>query len=217
MAQLVIFDCDGVLVDSEIIICRIEAEELTRIGFAITPEEMAARFVGISAETTYAEVEAELDRALPSGHEERVEWLVAEAFDHELEPIPGIHEALGNIDLPICVASSGRAERIRRSLLLTGLYERFATNIFSAHMVACNKPAPDLFLCAAQGMGVAPVGCLVIEDSIAGVQAGRAAGMRVFGFTGGSHCAPSRGQPLCAAGAELSFDDMRRLPGLIKV
>ena len=108
MAQLVIFDCDGVLVDSEIIICRIEAKELTRIGFAITPEEMAARFVGISAETTYAEVEAELSRALPSGHEERVERLVAEAFDHELEPIPGIHEALGDIDLPICVASSGR-------------------------------------------------------------------------------------------------------------
>lgn len=215
MTELVLFDCDGVLVDSETIICRIEADELTRIGFAITPQELATRFLGVSAATTYAEVERELGRPLPESFGACVEARVFKAFKRELRHISGVPEALVAIAQPVCVTSSASLDRIRLCLSLTGLHLYFAENLFSTDMVARSKPAPDVFLYAAELMGFAPSACLVIEDSVAGVEGARAAGMRAFGFTGGAHCTPGMESRLRDAGASLIFADMHRLPGLI--
>ena len=136
-------------------------------------------------------------------------------FATSLEATPHIEETLAAIALPVCVASSGPPEKISASLNRVGLYDRFAPHIFSAMQVRHGKPAPDLFLFAAEQMQAAPARCLVIEDSLAGIAAAVAAGMTVLGFHGGSHCRPGHGDTLCAAGAIAAFDDMRQLPGLI--
>ena len=133
----------------------------------------------------------------------------------DLEAIPHIALALDAIAQPVCVASSGSQQRMRVSLGRAGLYDRFAPNIFSASQVANGKPAPDLFLFAAAQMKVRPERCLVIEDSIAGIAGAIAADMTVLGFHGGSHCRPGYAERLRAAGATVTFDDMRQLPGLI--
>jgi HAD superfamily hydrolase (TIGR01509 family) len=212
---LVIFDCDGVLIDSELIGCRAEAAELARAGIAITADEILARFTGIPASAMYATLEAELGRALPTDLEARIAARIRADFERELAPVSGIHAALERIACPVCVASSSDPTRLEHSLRLAGLLERFAPHIFSATMVRHGKPAPDLFLHAAQTMGVAPADCLVVEDSEAGVHAGIGAGMRVLGFTGGSHCGPDHAARLLAAGASLAFADMAGLPLLI--
>jgi HAD superfamily hydrolase (TIGR01509 family) len=212
---LVIFDCDGVLIDSELIGCRAEAAELARTGIAISADEILARFTGISSKAMYATLEAELGRPLPPDLEARIAARIRADFERELAPVSGIHAALDRLRCAKCVASSSDPARLDHSLTLTGLLERFAPHIFSATMVRHGKPAPDLFLFAAQAMKVAPAECLVVEDSEAGVQAALAAGMRVLGFTGGSHCGPEHAARLLAAGASLVFADMARLPGLI--
>jgi HAD superfamily hydrolase (TIGR01509 family) len=166
--------------------------------------------MGKSDEEMTRQIEAHLGRSLPASWEEPYRHLYREAFAAELEPVPGILEALDAIAIPTCVASSGTHEKIRYTLGLTGLYDRFAGRIFSAGEVARGKPAPDLFLHAASRMGVAPAGCAVVEDSPYGVQAARAAGMRAFGYAGG--LAPRRALegPLTVV-----FDDMRELPALL--
>ena len=136
-------------------------------------------------------------------------------YADELGPIPHIGEAIAAIDLPKCVASSGTPEKIRHGLTCAGLYDVLAPNIFSATQVTRGKPAPDLFLFAAEQMNIAPAQCLVIEDSVPGVTGGRAAGMTVLGFHGGSHCGAGHAELLRAAGAAVTFDDMRQLPDLI--
>jgi HAD superfamily hydrolase (TIGR01509 family) len=139
-----------------------------------------------------------------------------EHFRRELKPIPGIVEALDRLTIPYCVASSSQPERIRISLEVTGLLERFAPNIFSAEMVQHGKPAPDLFLYAAKQMGVEPAACLVVEDSAPGIAAAHSAGMRVLAFLGGSHVRqPGYRERLARLGPEREFDDMRMLPDLI--
>jgi HAD superfamily hydrolase (TIGR01509 family) len=212
---LVIFDCDGVLIDSELIGCRAEAAELARAGIAITADEILARFTGIPASAMYATLEAKLGKALPADLEARIAARIRADFERELTPVRGIHAALERIVRPVCVASSSDPARLEHSLRLAGLFERFAPHIFGAAMVRHGKPAPDLFLYAAERMGAAPADCVVIEDSEAGVRAGIAAGMRVFGFTGGSHCGPQHGERLRTAGAAALFADMAALPGLI--
>jgi HAD superfamily hydrolase (TIGR01509 family) len=214
--DLVIFDCDGVLVDSEVISCRAHAETLTRHGYPITSEQVFHRFLGRSARQANLEVEAELGRALPDDFHLQLRDELYRTFEADLEPIPHIHSALDAITQPVCVASSGSHQRMRISLGRTRLYERFAPNIFSASQVSNGKPAPDLFLFAAEQMNVAPERCVVIEDSVPGVTGGRAAGMTVLGFHGGSHCQPGYAEMLRAAGAIATFDDMRQLPGLIE-
>jgi HAD superfamily hydrolase (TIGR01509 family) len=213
--DLIIFDCDGVLVDSEVISCRTHAEMLTRHGYPISVEQVHDRFLGRSAHAARLEIERELGRPLPDDLDIQLRAELYRSFEESLEAIPGIAQALQEISQPICVASSGSPERIRTSLMLVGLHERFAPNIFSAVQVTNGKPAPDLFLLAARQMQVPPGQCLVIEDSIPGVTAARAAGMTALGFHGGSHCRPSTAAALRDAGAVATFADMRQLPALI--
>jgi HAD superfamily hydrolase (TIGR01509 family) len=214
---LVIFDCDGVLVDSEVVAARVLARQLAAIGIARTAEECIARYTGISMPRVVACIEAELARELPPDFAERVRTADAEAFKAELRAVPGAREALAGLARPKCVASSGRLSKMRLTLTLTGLMPFFEPrHLFSAQMVAHGKPAPDLFLLASQRMGTAPEHCIVIEDSQAGVTAAIAAGMRVLGFAGGSHCAPGYDAMLRAAGARRVFADMAQLPRLLE-
>ena len=214
--DLIIFDCDGVLVDSEVISCRAHAETLTRHGYPITAEQVLERFLGRSMRQATLEVEAELGRSLPDDLQSQTYAEIFRLFATSLEATPHIGEALTQIALPVCVASSGPPEKISASLNRGGLYDRFAPHIFSAVQVRHGKPAPDLFLFAAEQMQTLPARCLVIEDSIAGIAGAIAAGMPVLGFHGGSHCRPGYGDGLRAAGAAATFDDMRQLPGLIE-
>jgi HAD superfamily hydrolase (TIGR01509 family) len=216
--DLVIFDCDGVLVDSEVISCQAHADVLTACGYPITAAEVFDRFLGRSAKQARIEIEAELGRALPDDFTTRLQDRLFRAFEADLEAVIGITQALDALKaagLPVCVASSGSHERMRVSLGAVSLYDRFAPHIFSSSQVASGKPAPDLFLFAAAQMEVEPTACAVVEDSLAGVQGARAAGMTVLGFYGGSHCGPDHAATLQRAGATLTFRDMSQLPGLI--
>jgi len=214
-ADLIIFDCDGVLVDSEVISCRAHAAVLSRHGYPITSEQVFKRFLGRSARQANLEVEAELGRSLPADFHSQLQQELFRSFETDLEAVPHVHAALDRIMQPVCVASSGAHQRMRVSLGRTGLYDRFAPNIFSAADVRNGKPAPDLFLLAAERMKASPDRCLVIEDSVPGIIGARAAGMAVLGFHGGSHCEAGYAETLRAAGAALTFDDMRQLPALI--
>ena len=214
--ELVIFDCDGVLVDSEVISCRAHSEMLTRHGYPITSDQVLARFLGVSDREARLIVEAELGRTLPDDFDVQVTQAALQFYAGDLQPISYVGEAIGSMDVRKCVASSGTPEKIRHGLVCAGLYELLAPHIFSASQVERGKPAPDLFLFAAEQMRVPPHQCLVIEDSLAGVTGARAAGMTVLGFHGGSHCRPGHGDSLRSAGAKMSFDDMRQLSGLIR-
>jgi HAD superfamily hydrolase (TIGR01509 family) len=212
--DLVIFDCDGVLVDSEVISCRAHAETLTRHGYPISAEQVLHRFLGVSDREARLIVEAEMGRGLPDDFEEQVKQTTLRFYD-ELKAIAHSAEAIAAIGLPKCVASSGTPEKIRHGLTCAGLYDALAPHIFSAVQVKRGKPAPDLFLFAAEQMGAAPERCVVIEDSVPGVTGARAAGMTVLGFHGGSHCLDGHAATLRAAGAHGTFDDMRQLLALI--
>jgi HAD superfamily hydrolase (TIGR01509 family) len=214
--DLVIFDCDGVLVDSEVISCRAHAQTLTRHGYPITDDQVLERFLGVSDREARQIVEAEIGRKLPDDFEAQVKQATLQFYAGDLRAISHVGEAIAAIGLPKCVASSGTPEKIRHGLSCTGLYDRLAPHIFSATQVARGKPAPDLFLFAAGQMQVSPERCLVIEDSVPGITGARAAGMTVFGFHGGSHCRPGHADMLRAAGAVMAFDDMRQLPDLIR-
>ena len=216
--SLLIFDCDGVLIDSEMIACRAEAACLAALGIGIAADELLDRYLGIGLATMLADLEARLGATLPPLPADLADTLrqaVAVAFDAELRPMPGIHSVLRALTGPRCVASGSAPERLRHSLGLTGLLPHFDPHIFSATQVARGKPAPDLFLFAAQRMQAATDACLVIEDSVAGVQAAVAAGMRVIGFTGGSHCRPDHADRLRAAGVSALCGDMRALGALL--
>ncbi len=214
--DLIIFDCDGVLVDSEVISSRAHAETLTRHGYPITADEVLERFLGVSDREARLIVEAELGRSLPEDFEAQMKQAALQRYASDLGAIPHIAEAITAIDLLKCVASSGTPEKIRHGLTCAGLYDLLAPHIFSATQVKRGKPAPDLFLFAAEQMKAAPERCIVIEDSVPGVTGARAAGMVVLGFYGGSHCTPGHAEMLRAAGADPTFDDMRQLPGLVE-
>jgi len=199
--DLIIFDCDGVLVDSEIVSFEAEAEVFGEIGITLTAGDLLGRFLGMSSASMFAIIEREHGVKLPADFAERAVRRTLEAFDQRLKPIPGISKLLTNLPDRKCVASSSEPERIRHSLTLTGILHHFEPHIFSATQVKQGKPAPDLFLFAAQSMGAAPDRCLAIEDSMAGVTAARAAGMNVLGFTGGSHCLDGHAEKLRRAGA----------------
>jgi HAD superfamily hydrolase (TIGR01509 family) len=183
-----IFDCDGVLVDSEVIFARVLGECLNEADFPATAEEALWLGFGRNRETLTAAVESRFRRALPEDFFDMLRVRTASVLERELEPIPGVGELLAGLPGPRCVASNGHLERVRQRLALTGLLPFFDPHVFSAIQVAAGKPAPDLFLFAAAKLETRPAACLVVEDSIAGVAAARAAGMAVVGFSGGSHC-----------------------------
>ena len=185
--SLVIFDCDGVLVDTETVSNRVLAQVLTEFGFPVTYEECRRLFVGRSMEGVTSHVEEALGRKLQADWPSYIREKTFEAFGAGIEPVVGareVLEALAARALPYCVASSGRFEKMRFTLGATGLLPLVEDVLFSAEEVARGKPAPDLFLHAAARMGHAPERCLVIEDSVPGVQAGIAAGMTVIGYAG---------------------------------
>jgi len=207
--KLVIFDCDGVLVDSETISNRILAEMLAELGLPLGFEETRRSFVGRSMSGCLQIIERRLGRPVPEEFVRTYNARSFAAFEEQLKPVPGVRQVLERICYPVCVASSASHEKMRTTLGVTGLLSRFEGRMFSATEVGRGKPDPALFLHAAQRMGVEPAGCAVIEDTVVGVQAGRAAGMSVFGF-----CPAGGGQALVDAGAEL-FDDMEDLPRLL--
>jgi HAD superfamily hydrolase (TIGR01509 family) len=208
--ELVIFDCDGVLIDSERLAVKVDVQVMRELGWPLSEAEVIERFVGRSDRDTQAAIEAHLGRKLPAGWDERFKPLYRRAFEAELAPVEGVLEALDRITLPSCVASSGTHEYLRYMLGLTGLYERFEGRIFSVEDVPRGKPAPDLMLHAAERMGADPAGCVVVEDSRSGVEAARSAGMRVLAFAGG--LSPGT---LLAGPNTILFEEMRELPALL--
>lgn len=213
-SDLVILDCDGVLVDSEILSVRLDVELLARLGWPLSEAEVIERFVGRTEAAMRAEVEAHLGRDIGPEWEAFGDEYIR-LFAAELEPVDGIVEALDAIEaagLPTCVASSGGHAKIRRNLATTGLLARFDGRIFSGDDVEHGKPAPDLFLHAAAAMGADPAGCAVVEDSRHGVAAARAAGMRVFAYGGGVTPRAALEGPDTTV-----FDDMRALPSLLGI
>jgi HAD superfamily hydrolase (TIGR01509 family) len=206
--DLVIFDCDGVLVDSERLAIRTEAEILSGLGWPLSESEIVERFVGRSAAYMHEQIERHLGRSLD--WEIEFERRYQEVFERELVVVSGVVEALDRIPVPTCVASSGSHEKMEFTLGITGLFERFRGRIFSADEVEHGKPSPDVFLLAARKMGVSPMRCAVIEDSVSGVTAGLAAQMAVFAFAGGVTT-----ETQLALDGAVVFDDMAVLPRLL--
>ena len=184
---LVIFDCDGVLVDSEPVSVRVLVAALNRHGIDMAEEEAYGRFLGRSLATMTQVMDEEYGFHTGPEFLESLRVDLYERFKTELEAISGIADTVDRLGCDHCVASSSQPERIRLSLSLTGLIDKFEPNIFSASMVENGKPAPDLFLYAAEKMGYDPGNCIVVEDSPAGIEAAQRAGMTAFAFTGGSH------------------------------
>ncbi len=214
--DLVIFDCDGVLVDSEPLSLAAARAALARAGLALDEATVRESYLGRSAAFLVADAEARLGRALPADFLATLGEAVFADFRRDLRAIPHVREAVKAIDSPLCVASSSTHPRIALSLELTGLAPLFEGRVFSATDVARGKPAPDLYLHAAERCGAASGRCLVVEDSAPGVAAALAAGMTALGFLGGTHIDPARDGPnLRRAGAVALFDDMRRLPATI--
>ncbi len=213
--SLVIFDCDGVLIDSEAIACGVDAAVLSGLGIPYTADEVMAQFVGKSFADMVAAIEAERGLRLPADFAARVDAALAEAFARELRPIAGIEAVLDGLTARTCVASSSTHKRLALTLGLTDLLRRFPGRVFSAEEVARGKPAPDLFLHAARRCGVAPERAVVVEDSPAGVAGAIAAGMAVIGFTGGSHCGTGHAARLQAAGAAMVVASAAALPEAI--
>jgi HAD superfamily hydrolase (TIGR01509 family) len=202
--RLVIFDCDGVLVDSEILACGVQARAINAYGLPLSTDDIARRFLGMSARDMRRALERDLGRPLPEDHEARCGEELFALFRRELKPVAAIAdvvEGLRAVAHPRCVASSSTPERIALALEVVGLAEAFGPHVFSSTQVPRGKPAPDLFLHAAMARGFAPADCLVVEDSVNGVTAARSAGMVAVGFLGGTHCPADHGDALSEAGA----------------
>lgn len=216
MFDLVIFDCDGVLIDSEWLANRVEVEELANIGISISLEH----YLDLALGRTNDEVEEALfaihGLKIPCGFWHKVQVRQEVAFRELLTPIEGIEECLTNLEIPHCVASSSNSKRLDLTLRTTGLYPHFEGQIFGRECVRKGKPEPDIFLYASAKMGISPARCLVIEDSIHGINAANAAGMQVWAFCGGRHFSESRKKQLEKSFASLIFDDMRKLPSLVR-
>jgi HAD superfamily hydrolase (TIGR01509 family) len=216
--ELIIFDCDGVLVDSEGPANRVLCETLNAMGLNLTPLEVARVTTGMFMGDLVTWAEGLLGHALPDSFVDDLREADRIAFEQELKPVPGIVEALDIIEqtgVPWCVGSSGPLDKMNMTLEMTGLLPRFEGRLFSAHQVGRGKPEPDVFLFAASNMGIGPESCVVVEDSVPGVQAGRAAGMDVYAYAApGSEAVGHGPETLEAAGGQV-FRDMMELPGLL--
>lgn len=214
--MLVIFDCDGVLVDTEPLANASFSRAIRAQGLDWSPHEVMRRLMGLSLKSCLEACEAELGRKLPDDFLEKMQAVTYQSFrDAPLQPIAGVADAVRAVQAAgamTCVASSGTPEKMRFTLGLTGLWELFEGRIFSASQVPRGKPFPDLFLHAALALDVQPFDCVVVEDSVPGVTAARAAGMRALAYAGEPYANPAA---LQAAGGQL-FHDMRDLPGLLR-
>ncbi len=213
---LIIFDCDGVLVDSEPIAHGLLAQMMTDLGYPMTMAQSVEKFTGRSLADTLPLIEGVLGRGIPDQIGQSYSRLLLERLRRDLKPTAGVREAVAMLNYPRCVASSSSLERIHLSLEVTGLASLFGSNMFSATQVTQGKPAPDLYLFAATRMAAAPEDCVVIEDSALGVTAGRAAGMKVIGFTGGAHSIGDAARDLASAGAYAVVSSMAELPAIVE-
>jgi len=212
---VIIFDCNGVLVDSEPIATAVLAQELQRAGIQVTPQVIARHFTGRRPTDVFAEVEAATGVMLPANFASNVAYATMSRLRAELRATAHVAYALSWLRGPKCVASSSPLERIKLSLDVTDLRRYFGANVFSASEVAAGKPAPDLFQYVAAKVGIEPGDCIVVEDSPAGVTAAAAAGMIPIGYLGGAHAAPNLGAELSKAGARAVIHDMRALKSTI--
>ena len=209
--QLILFDCDGVIVDSEPITNRIFADMVRPYGIELDQARMFAEFSGKPLVDNMRDIERQYGITLPADFADRFRAQSRQILATDVKPVPGIEALLDSLTLPYAVASSGRFDKMRTTLGATGLLPRFTDRLFSAEQVARPKPAPDVYLHAAAHMGVAPAHCLVIEDSPSGVQAGVAAGMTVYG-----HACHLPAQRLLDAGATRTFANMTQLQQHLK-
>ncbi|MGB3407787.1 MAG: HAD family hydrolase [Jannaschia sp.] len=209
--DLVIFDCDGVLIDSEGLSGAVLIEALREVGVFIDFDDFCVRMVGRSFPTVAAEIREVHGTRLPEGFEATYRARLLTRFEADLRVTDGIEAVLDALNMPSCVATSSSPARVRRSLELTGLCKRF-DQVFTASEVTRGKPAPDLFLHAAARMGADPARCLVIEDSLPGIEAARTAGMRMLRYTGGAHL---RGRTLKHAPDVVAFDDWRAFASMV--
>jgi beta-phosphoglucomutase-like phosphatase (HAD superfamily) len=202
--KAVIFDCDGVLVDSEKIALAVELEMLAEQGLTFERSDYVVRFIGLSTDAYHAAIdeEARLRLGRPIAEAIRQSERLRAVMVAELTEVPGAGEAVAGLTLPKAIASSGSMGGMERKLKRTGLWEYFAPHVYGAEHVANAKPAPDLFLHAAAALDIAPSDCLVLEDSVNGVIGAKAAGMTVWGFLGGGHATDGLGERLLATGAE---------------
>ena len=216
---MIVFDCDGVLIDREAIYVDAELRFLAEAGAVFDRQAYVRTFVGLSPadwrERLGAQVVQRTGRPLPADFFTALDAYVMEGFAVALAPMPGVRRALGELEAARCVASSTPLARLSWKLEHTGLADLFAPHVFSAEMVARGKPAPDLFLHAARTMGVDPQRCAVVEDSVNGIRAGRAAGMAVVGFAGGGHCLDGHAAALSGAGADVVIDTFADLDGAL--
>jgi HAD superfamily hydrolase (TIGR01509 family) len=213
---LLIFDCDGVLVDSEHLACAALAEVMTTLGHSMTADEAMRTFAGRSLKDVLARAERLLSRPIPKDLGEQAAVQLMARFRRELQAVAGVKEAIAALPYRRCVASSSDPGRLTLSLDVTGLSALFGNNVFSAVEVANGKPAPDLFLLAARRLGEDPSSCIVIEDSVLGVEAAGAAGMAAIGFAGASHANQGLAERLAAAGAEPVIHSMANLPAAVE-
>jgi HAD superfamily hydrolase (TIGR01509 family) len=212
---LLIFDCDGVLVDSEVLALDTLREMMASLGHPMTMAEADRAFTGGSLADTVATAERLLGRPVPADVGEQFGRLLFDRFRRELKPVLGVRDAILALPYRRCVASSSSPDRLRLSLDVTGLAPLFE-HVFSAVQVARGKPAPDLYLLAAKTLGEPPERCIVVEDTVRGVAAGRAAGARVVGFAGAAHATPALAEDLAHAGAEVVISAMQELPAVVR-
>lgn len=216
--SLAIFDCDGVLVDSEVIAARVEAEVLREHGCDLTPEELSHRFAGLTWGSILEHLAAETGIVFPPDLKTSIEKTLDKRLAEELQAVAGVHEMLDLVDLPRCICSNSSSERLKLELKRVDLWDRFRPYIFAAQEVGAKrpKPAPDVYLHACAEFGVAPRSAVVIEDSVHGVAAAVAAGCRVVGFTGASHSYTGHGESLSDAGAETVIGRLKDFPAVVE-
>ena len=216
--ELIIFDCDGTVMDSELIAAECEVEALAAYGLEITAKEFSERFAGTASEYVKEVMEEELGRSLPDDHIKTVKAKMREKLWREAKAMPGAHEVLDMLDQSRCICSNADMEKLKIELTRGELWDRFRPYVYSAHDLenSKRKPEPDIFLHAAREFGVDPKSCAVVEDSIAGITAAKAAGMRAIGFTGGSHTFQRHADTLTDAGAETVIRRLIELPPVIE-
>jgi len=213
---LLIFDCDGVLVDSEVLAHGALVDMLASLGHTMTLDQAMREFAGRDLRDTLSTAERVLGRPIPEATGRHFGQVLLDRFRRELQPIAGVREAILALPWRRCVASSSSPERLRLSLEVTDLAPLFGDAVFSAVQVRNGKPAPDLYLFAARSLGEAPADCIVIEDTPRGVAAGCAAAMRVIGFAGATHATPGLVEDLARAGAHVVIREMSELPAVVR-